>query len=91
MKVTTLTKTCIACPAQWEGKTDDDRSVYVKYRWGGLKVNVSEPGKDIWAAVDGKEVLCLGLTDEPDGWMENEELKPLLIEHGLADETLAFA
>ncbi len=92
MKITTLAKTCIACPAQWEGRTDDDRGVYVRYRHGLLTVSVSEPGGDIDAAVEeGKDVLYIQRDSGLDGWMESDELKPILIEHGLADETLAFA
>jgi hypothetical protein len=30
-----------SAPAQWNGKTDDGRNVYVRYRWGCLRVYVS--------------------------------------------------
>ena len=33
--------TCLACPSQWEGITDDGESVYIRYRWGHLSVSVS--------------------------------------------------
>jgi hypothetical protein len=36
-----LRRTCIACPSQWEGRINDDRSIYIRYRWGELTVRVS--------------------------------------------------
>lgn len=38
--VTELTRTTIAAPAQWEGRLDDGRSLYVRYRHGTLRVGV---------------------------------------------------
>lgn len=39
-KLTELVQTCTACPAQWEGKTDDGQYVYIRYRWGILRAGV---------------------------------------------------
>jgi hypothetical protein len=39
--VSTLRKTCNACPAQWEGKTDAHEDVYIRYRWGNLRVEIN--------------------------------------------------
>jgi len=44
-----LSKTCHACPAQWEGETVDGRFIYVRYRWGCLTAGI---GTNIEAAVD---------------------------------------
>lgn len=41
-------KTCPACPAQWEAKTDDGKSVYVRYRHGGLRIDVDGETKFMW-------------------------------------------
>ncbi len=40
--IKTIKKTCTACPAQWEGTTDDGREVYVRYRFGHLSVALSD-------------------------------------------------
>jgi hypothetical protein len=65
-KVASLTKTCDACPAQWEGRTDKGEDVYIRYRWGSLRVDVS-----------GATVLLLNSGDAFAGWMEFEELQQL--------------
>jgi hypothetical protein len=36
--VVDLRQTCECSPSQWEGRTDDGRFVYVRYRWGWLQV-----------------------------------------------------
>jgi hypothetical protein len=75
--VTQLTRTCDACPAQWEGLVSDGRHVYVRYRWGYLSVRVSEDVNptDRFAAVDGPEVFGAELGDEFHGYLSFEELK----------------
>lgn len=74
--VTELRKTCDACPSQWEGKTSDNRQIYIRYRWGNLAVSVSEPNDtEIWAAVEGKYVYQKQVGDGLDGVMELDELK----------------
>jgi len=37
-----IDQTCGACPSQWEGKTVDGKEVYVRYRWGYLRVEIDE-------------------------------------------------
>lgn len=54
MVVTELTKTCDACPAQWEGRTEDGGWVYVRFRWGGLRVGF---GPTLDAAVDDERIF----------------------------------
>lgn len=74
-----LVKTCFACPAQWDGETDDGRLVYIRYRWGYLSVRVSELNpKDEWAAVRGEEIFGKDLSDPFGGYMETSELKNTL-------------
>ena len=48
MKIHNLTQLTPACPSQWEADTEDGRKVYVRYRWGKLRVGV---GDDIDEAV----------------------------------------
>jgi hypothetical protein len=75
-KLVALTKTCTACPSQWEGVLEDGRAVYVRYRHGELSVGVGD-------GID--EAVRNGSTDEAlyadyvgdglDGFMDFEELK----------------
>ena len=76
MKVVELSKTCAACPAQWSGRTEDGKWVYVRYRWGFLSVRVAE-GDNVYAAVNGDEVFGKECGGEYDGFMSLAEL----IEH----------
>lgn len=41
-KVATLQKTCESHPAQWEGRLADGRFIYVKFRWGHLRIGIGE-------------------------------------------------
>ena len=73
--VTSLKKTCTACPSQWEGELEDGRMLYVRYRWGELSAGV---GEDIGAAVKNGRSEALyfeHVGDGLDGWMTFEELK----------------
>lgn len=36
-----ITKTCEACPAQWEGETDTHERIYVRYRSGNFRVEIN--------------------------------------------------
>lgn len=82
MKVTELTRTCVACPSQWEGRLDDGRWVYVRYRFGMLRVGV---GATVDAAVDatmgfagtknpGESLVAERVGDEYDGTLRDREL-----------------
>jgi len=75
MKIIKLIKTCDACPAQWEGKLEDGRMLYFRYRYGHLSVRISpEVTDDIMDAVDGEEIFGTFIGDELDGSMSEEEL-----------------
>lgn len=73
-----IIKTCSACPSQWEGITDDNRMIYIRYRWGGLSVRLGEKDNmDISSAVRGKEIFCGTFGDGFDGVMEYSVLKEI--------------
>lgn len=40
MKIIDVTRTCYACPSQWEGR-DETHFYYIRYRWGTLRVSRS--------------------------------------------------
>jgi len=76
ISVVELKRTCFACPSQWEGKTDDDRPVYVRFRWGCLAVEVGKPGQGIDDAIlTGDRIFCEEIGDAFDGFMTFESLK----------------
>lgn len=76
IKIQELTQTCDACPAQWEGTTDDGRAVYVRFRWGYLSVCLSpQPSEDVDDAVGGDEVFGAQLSDDMDGWLSYDRLR----------------
>lgn len=76
VRVTEINQTCTACPSQWEGKTEDARQIYVRYRWGYLSVRVSEPhdAKE-FAGVRGREIFGAQLNDGLHGFLDYEQLQ----------------
>lgn len=41
-KVVQLIRTCFACPSQWEGKLENGDNLYVRYRWGRLRIEIND-------------------------------------------------
>jgi hypothetical protein len=41
-KIVSLTKTCDAAPAQWQGKLANGHDIYIRYRYGYLSVRMGE-------------------------------------------------
>lgn len=76
--VTKLTKTCGACPAQWEGKTVDGAFVYVRYRYGRLTVSLSR--ESMADAVVATPSFLVSHGDRLNGWMEEDTLRRLVPE-----------
>jgi hypothetical protein len=75
IEVVAFTKTCGACPAQWEGTTSDGRMIYARYRWGRLTVSLSpEKSTNVMDAVNGEYIYNEQLGDEFRGFMEEAEL-----------------
>ena len=69
-----LRQTCEACPSQWEGTTEDERPIYVRYRWGHLSIRIGNPGESIEAAVGGAELVSEQLGDELDGYIDEDKV-----------------
>ncbi len=74
--VTTLTQTCSACPSQWEGRTADNRAVYIRYRHGYLRIEVSEPG----GTQHGTDTVAWLETEWGDGDMTLDELRSYCVD-----------
>jgi hypothetical protein len=73
VKITEIRRTCLACPAQWEGKTESGY-VYIRFRWGSLTVRSGSTIKD---AIAGLSIFEWHDTDSFGGFMEYDELKEL--------------
>lgn len=69
MKILNLVQTCKFCPSQWEFVTDDNRPVYVRYRWGYLSVRIGQPDENIQNAVGGTEIYGERIGDSFDGYI----------------------
>jgi len=62
--ITELTHTCLACPSQWEGRLSDGRPLYIRYRWGYLKISVDVKGEVLFAQkIPGASEGFLELSD----------------------------
>lgn len=74
IRVVSYEKTSPACPAQWEGVTDDGRTVYVRYRGGFFTAQV---GSSLREALDADPLLTWESDDEWDGWMTYDRMVEL--------------
>lgn len=79
MRITSLKKTCEAYPSQWEGKTADDRAVYIRYRCGMLVVHVSERGGTVRDAIMSEPLIEYKTGGEYDGIMTEADLDAHLV------------
>lgn len=69
-KIIELEQTCPACPSQWEGKLEDGRSIYIRYRGGWLRYGIADTIDD---AV-GNYVFEKQIGGLYDGTMTEEEM-----------------
>lgn len=79
--VTSLRRTSIACPSQWEGTLDDGRVLYARFRHGDLSVGLGEGIEE--AVTNRGPDKALLREDVGDGFMTFEELRTYL--YGLVD------
>lgn len=61
--VNKLTRTCYACPSQWEGTLVNGQTIYIRYRHGHFSINV-----------DDINVYSKTINQMADGFLTNEEL-----------------
>jgi len=64
IEVKFLTRYTSYCPTQWEGETTNGEDVYIRYRWGFLRVDIN-----------GKEVFGDQIGGEMDGVLSDEKMK----------------
>lgn len=73
-RIIELNQTCTACPSQWEGKTEDGRYVYIRYRGGYLSAGI---GASLDDAVDDRDTfsLVVASADPLDGYMDEATMR----------------
>jgi len=80
-----LEKTCTACPAIWEGRTDDNKYIFIRYRWGSLRALVGKTqGETYENANIFDDCDCVYLNqvgEELDGDMSTKQMEKILFKH----------
>ena len=75
MQILTLIQTCSESPSQWEGKLEDGRQIYIRYRWGELTIDLIQDSKET-------NLLTEQLGSEYDGSLPEKKLRKILSKHG---------
>lgn len=78
MKIKNLVQTCGACPSQWEASTEDNRPIYIRYRWGYLEIHIGKPGDDVHEVAATEEVYGAQLGDSYHGVISWQEIEPIV-------------
>lgn len=79
-----LARTCSCCPSQWEGITEKNEAVYIRYRWGCLTVELSKPDGTIVDAINyGKLLYSEQIGGEYDGELSSDALFKIIQENNL--------
>jgi hypothetical protein len=79
MKIKSIKCTCSCCPSQWEGITDKNEAIYIRYRGGRLTIRVSKPDETIEDAVEkGKTLYSKQIGDEWDGGISLETVMAII-------------
>ena len=85
MKIKSIECTCEGHPSQWEGVTDKNEAIYIRYRWGRLSIYLSAPDGTIEDAIYDGEILYSEQisSDEYDGFIDLEEVLEIIKREGL--------
>jgi len=84
MKIKSIRSTGSCCPAQWEGITDKNEAIYIRYRWGRLTIQRSKPNGTIRDAInEGKLLYSEQIGEECDGVIMLEEVLEIIEKKGL--------
>jgi hypothetical protein len=76
--VKVLWRTCEACPAQWEGETDDGREVYIRYRGAhGYVVVAAAIGTNVFDGYKACSYERMDANAPLDGYLSEDELRAL--------------
>ena len=74
MKLYGIKRTTYACPSQWEGTTEDDRPVYIRYRGSIFEIRIGPVNGTIDDAVNAETVYERSVGDEFDGYMSSDDM-----------------
>lgn len=81
-----LHQTTSCCPSQWNGLTEQNEFVYIRYRFGTLTIQLSASGGNISDAINiGHMIFVKSFNDRLDGKMTSEELIQIIKENDLFD------
>lgn len=72
-----MRQTCPVAPAQWEGNIGARGSIYIRYRHGVLRVDLSKTRQKAWQT--GVTVFRKEIGDKRDGYMGTKEMKRELV------------
>lgn len=73
IRIVDVTQTCAGCPSQWDGKTDDGRYVYIRYRYGEGRIDVAE-SQAAWFDDQSECVATWGEGGSFDGFCSIEDV-----------------
>ena len=77
MRKAKLIQTCEGCPSQWEGYTEDNEPVYIRFRYGYLSISIGKVNQNI-EEIYGDESFGWQIGGEFDGFLSFEKLKQKL-------------
>lgn len=68
--IASITQTCFGCPSQWEGKTEDGKYIYMRFRWGHLRLDINDEtvasmdvGENEWSGIISLEDALIHLKE----------------------------
>lgn len=79
MKLKTIICTNRCCPSQWEAYTEENKAIYIRYRFGQLTIQISKPGGTISDAINRDTLIYseqIGL--EFDGVISEAEVMKII-------------
>lgn len=89
MKIKSLKCTCSACPSQWEGLTERNEALYIRYRWGRLTIQLSEQDGTIRdAIISGRILYQKQIGDEFGGVIDIEEVMEIMKKEYIIQDVL---
>lgn len=74
MKVVEVVQTSRARPSQWEGRLEDGRALYVRYRYGYLQIGA---GSTLDEAIDDISIFGKQLSTQLDGELAYQTLQEI--------------
>lgn len=76
-----ITRSTEACPAQWDGETNNGEYVYIRYRFGTLRAGMGKTESEMWnrtkedGTCDVYNMFQKTIGEHLDGWMEYQTMK----------------